>query len=209
MSEALAGAPRAFREQAKKGFKVLAGIGQQHYAEILRAVVLTLESRQPPFEDLAKRLSLSKDDISSLMAAAMITVPLLGNGGTAEEFTSAAIKVDMLSADLVSEIRPFIQVVVADRSQIGRAIRRAAMPSQVLPFLADVEIVVDLRMAFEDQKISEAVPVAIVHVDTDAEGEEIWFQVSRSQMERLRNDVDAAIKRMELAEAWTLREPAS
>jgi hypothetical protein len=143
------------------------------------------------------------------MAAAMITVPLLGNGGTAEEFTAAAVKVEMLPAELVASIQPFIHVVVSDRSQIARAIRRAAMPSQVLPFLADIEIVVDLRMAFDEQKVAEAVPVAIIHVDTDAEAEEVWFQASKAQLERLRRDIDEAIRQMEASEVWTRREPSS
>ena len=209
LPEALAATPRAFREQAKKGFKVLAGISKQHYAEILRAVVMTLESRQTPFEDLEKHLSLSREDVGSLIAAAMITVPILGNGGSAEEFTSAAVKIDMLPVDLVPEIRPFIQIVVSDRSQIARAIRRAAMPRQVFPFLMNVEIVVDLRMAFDEQKVGEAVPVALIHIDTDGDGEEIWFQASKPQLERLKNDVDATIKRMELSEEWARREPLS
>jgi hypothetical protein len=148
LSEALTAMPRAFREHARKGFAVLARLGRQHYAEILRAVVITLETRQPPLEDLEKRLSITKDELSALMAAAMITVPLLGNGASPEDFTSAAVKVDMLPQDLAAGVLPFMQIVVAERPQLGRAIRRTAMPSQVLPFLAGVDIVVDLRMAF-------------------------------------------------------------
>ena len=75
--------------------------------------------------------------------------------------------------------------------------------------MSNVEIVIDLRMAFEQQAVFEAVPVAIVHIDTDADNEEMWFQASRAQLERLRIDIDEAIKRMEVAEAWGRREPTS
>jgi hypothetical protein len=44
ISEALSGVPRAFKDQARKGFVVLAEVGPNHYAEVLRAVVTTLES---------------------------------------------------------------------------------------------------------------------------------------------------------------------
>jgi hypothetical protein len=37
--------PRAFKDQAEKGFVVLAEVSKQHYAELLRAVVVTLESK--------------------------------------------------------------------------------------------------------------------------------------------------------------------
>jgi hypothetical protein len=208
--DALSEVPRAFRIQAQTGFKVLASIGKQHYAEILKAVVLVLESRKAPLEDLEKHLGLSQSDLSSLLAASMLTVPILGGGGgTTEEFLAAAVKVDMLPSDLLPNVRPFIETVVAERAQIGRAIRQAALPSQVLPFLSDVEIVVDLRMGFEGDAVLDIVPVAVLHIDTDAEGAEIWFQASKSQLERLKRDIDQAVKRMEAAEAWSQREPTS
>ena len=209
LADALAGAPRAFREQAQKGFRVLAGIGREHHGEIVRSVIRTLESRQPHFEELEKSLSLSKDDLSGLVAAAMIAVPLLAERGTAEEFTSAAVKVGLLPAELTQEIVPFAQSVISERSGLGRTIRRTAMSSQVLPYLAEVEIVVDLRIDFENQEVHEAVPLAMFHIDTDANGQEIWFQASKPQLERLRSDIEAAIKRMENAEAWARRGPPS
>ena len=186
MAEALARLPRAFKDQAQQGFLVLAKIGQQHYAEILKAVVTALESKEAPLEDLEKHLDLSKNNLGSLFAAAMLIVPMLGEGGNAEEFANAAVKVDLIPQALMPEIRPFIDTVVAERIQIGRAIRRAALPAQVLPFLASVEIAIDLRLAFEDQRVVEAVPVAVIHIDTDGDGEEIWFQASRRQLERLK-----------------------
>ena len=209
LADAMAEAPPAFKDQARKGFRVLASVGEQHYAEILRAVMVALESRTAPLDDLEKHLELSKSDVSSLFAASMMTVPILGGGGTAEEFLAAAVKVDMIPADLESAIRPFIDAAVEERAQIGRAIRHAGLSSQVLPFLSDVEIAVDLRVAFEGDAVLDTVPVAVVHLDTDAQGAEIWFQASKPQMERLKRDIDDAIKRMETAETWSRREPAS
>lgn len=206
LAESLTSVPRQFRELAKRGFRVLAAIGKQHYAEILRAVVITLESREPPFVELEKSLGISKDDLGALMAAAMIAVPLLGNNGTAEEFTAAATKVEILTTDLVAEVLPFFHVVIQERPLLSRAIRRSALPAQVLPSFSDFEIVIDVRIAFEEQAVYETVPVAIIHIDTDVDGREIWFQASKAQMERLKGSIDTAIKRMELAEAWAAKK---
>jgi len=195
--------PRAFRDQAEKGFVVLAEVGKQHYAELLRAVVVTLESKKPPLDDLEKSLKMSPSYLSTLFAAAMLTVPLLSQGINAEEFFASAVKAEIIPQNLVSKIRPFVDTVVAESAQIGRVIRRAALPAQVLPYMSDVEVAVDLRMAFEEEAVLEAVPVAIVHIDTDADGEEIWFQASIQQMRQLKNDVEEAIKRMEAADAWS------
>lgn len=140
------------------------------------------------------------------MAAAMVAVPLLGNSGTVEEFTAAATKVEILTPDLVDKLLPFFQVVIQEQPLLARAIRRASLPGQVLPSFTDFEIAIDVRIAFEDHGVYESVPVAIVHIDTDASGGEIWFQASKAQMERLKSSVDTAIKRMELAEAWAQKK---
>jgi hypothetical protein len=207
--DALTSMPRAFREQARKGFKVLAEVGPQHYAEILQAVIVTLESRRAPLEDLEKHLALSKYDVSSLFAASMLVVPLLSEGVNADEFAAAATKADLIPLELLPKIKPFIDTVVSERPQIGRAMRRATLPAEVLPFVTDVEIAVDVRLAFEGETVREVAPVAMVHIDTDATGEEIWFQASKRQMERLKGDIDRAIKRMEAAETWSRRESKS
>ena len=200
--------PRAFRDQAEKGFAVLAELSKQHYAELLRAVVVAIESNKPPLEDLEKNLKISANDLSSLFAAAMLTVPVLSQGINAEEFITSAVKTGIIPQNLVSKIQPFVDAVVAERAQIGRAIRRAALPAQVLPYMSDFEVAVDIRLAFEEEAVLEAVPVAIVHIDTDANDEEIWFQASIQQMRKLKSDVEQAIKRMEAAEAWSTRRDA-
>jgi hypothetical protein len=194
--------PRAFRDEAEKGFVVLADLSKQYYAELLRAVVVTIESNQPPLEELEKNLKIPIKDLSSLFAAAMLTVPILGRGINAEEFITSAVKARMIPQDLVSKIQPFVDTVVAERRQIERILRRAALPVQVLPSMSGVEVVVDLRLAFEEGAVLEAVPVAIVHIDTDANGEEVWFQASLNQMRELKSNVEKAITQMEAAEAW-------
>ncbi len=199
--------PRAFRDQAEKGFAVLAEVSPQHYAEILQAVIVTFESKKPPFESLEKSLRISKSDLSYLFAAAMLIVPILGEGGTAEEFLSSSVKTRLINEGLVPRIQPFVDTIVAERAVIAKAIRRSALPAQVLPYFSDIQIAVDLRMDFEGEEVSEAVPVAVIHIDTDVNNEEMWFQCSKQQMLQLKNDIDAAVKKMEAAEAWGKREP--
>ncbi len=198
--------PRAFKDQAEKGFVVLSDIPKQNYAEVLQAVIATLESKKPPLDDLEKSLKLSKGDLSSLFAAAMLTVPILGEGGNAEEFVSSAVKSGLIKETLVPKIQPFIDTIVSQKAVIGRAIRRASLPSQVFPSFSSIEVAVDLRIGFEDQKVVDAVPVAIVHIDTDTNGDEMWFQCSKHEMLQLKSEIEDAVKRMEAAESWGNRE---
>jgi len=204
-TDVLSRLPPAFRAQAEKGFEVLADVDKQHYGDLLRAVVVTVEGNKPPLEDLENSLKLAKGDVNSLFAAAMLTVPPLAQGISQEQFLASIVKAGIVPQSLVPKIQPFVATVIAESAQIARKMRRASLPNQVLPYLSNIEVVVDLRIAFEKEAVSEVVPVAIVHIDTDAYGEEIWFQASIELMRQLRSDVDEAIKRMEAAEAWSNR----
>lgn len=85
--------------------------------------------------------------------------------------------------------------------------RRAALPAEVFPYFSDIDIAVDLRFAWESDAISDAVPVALLAIDTDAEGERIWFQASKQQMRDIQQGIEKALKQMEAIEAWADREP--
>jgi hypothetical protein len=206
ISEILSRMPRSFREQAERGFAVLADVSSQHYAGILQAVLVGLETKQAPLEELQKTLKLPTNDLNALFSAAMLTVPMIGEGAEPAEFLSGAVKQGLVSQNIVVKIQPFIDAIVAQRAQIARSIRRTALPAQVLPYVSNVEIVIDLRMGFENVTVQEAVPVAVVHIDTDVDGQEVWFQASKQQMLQLKADIDEAIKRMDAADAWGQKE---
>ena len=58
-----------------------------------------------------------------------------------------------------------------------------------MPSLYSFDVAVDLRVRIEDGKVRTTIPVAIVHLDTDSENQEIWVQLSTS-------DIDFIIKRL-------------
>ncbi len=206
LAETLGRLPPAFKDQAQNGFVVLAGLHPQHFAAILTSVIGALESKRAPLEYLERNLSLPPSELGALFAAAMLMVPILAEVGKADEFVELAVKTELLPRDLAGKIQPFIDAVVLQRSQIQRAIRRAELQTQALPSLTRMELAIDLRVAFDDDHVTDAVPVVVIYVATDADGGEIWFQASKQQMQDLKNDVDEAIRKMDIAEAWGGRE---
>jgi hypothetical protein len=147
--------------------------------------------------------------LALLFAAAMLTVPVVGQDGgdTSGEFIAAAVRGRIIAENIAEKIRPFVDAVIAERVQITRAIRRGSLPTQVLPSLASFDVVVDLRMLFEKETVAEGLAVAVMHLDTDSDGEEMRFQASREQLEQLKDDIEDALRKMELAETWGRREP--
>jgi hypothetical protein len=203
IADMLSSIPRAFKDDAQKGFRILTQVAVADYAAIMSAVMTALESKTASLDGLEQRLRVPKSDLGALFAASMLVVSLLAEGGTPDEFLTASVQTDLMRPEMQPKIRPFLDNIVADRLVVKKALRRASMSSQVLPFLSDVEVVVDLRMAYEDNAVADAVPVAVFHIDTDGNGQEIWFQASKGQIERLKLDIDATLKKMEAAENWS------
>jgi hypothetical protein len=69
-----------------------------------------------------------------------------------------------------------------------------------LPSLVDFETAVDVRLRFEKGQIKAGVPVVLVHIDTDATHEELWFQMTKAQAERLCTSLNDLLKDLEKAE---------
>ena len=205
--EMLARLPRAFRDDAEKGFTVLAGIPSDRYEDIVQRAIVMVESRRPPVDGLEKLLGLTSSDVGNVFAAAMLMVPFVGEGTTPDEFIDAAVKTKLIDHQIVSRLKPFFDVVVAHAKPITEAIKRSAITDQVLPAFYDINIAVDLRIGFLGDRVDIAVPVAVIHIDTDVEDRQLWFQASKRKLLVIRDEIDEALQKMDAAEAWGEREP--
>lgn len=198
--------PRGFREDAEKGFIVLASLPDKFYDQIVQSAIVMMESQRPPVEDLKKALGLSQADAGSVFSAAMVVVPLFDRTTTtADDFFDAAIKTKLIDAATYPKVKPFVDRVASHGSEIASAIKKATLADQVLPSFMDLDVTVDLRIGFEEGRVDVAVPIALIHIDTDAEREELWFQCSKQQLLLIKDDIEAALKKMEAAEAWGAR----
>jgi hypothetical protein len=202
ITEVIARLPRGFREDAEKGFIVLASVPEEYFNQIVETAISVMETQRPPLETLHKDLNLSKSDTSSLFSAAMVVVPLFDKSTSVNEFIDGAVKTKLIDAAITPKLRPFVEVVASHASDIATAIKRATLTDQCLPSFYDMDVTVDLRVGFEEGRVDVVVPVALIHLDTDAEKQELWFQASKPQLILIRDNIDAAIKKMDAAEAW-------
>ncbi|WP_426608515.1 hypothetical protein [Bradyrhizobium sp. McL0616] len=74
------------------------------------------------------------------------------------------------------------------------------LANETLPSLAAFDVSIDLRLGFREDVLEHAVPVALVHLDTDGTGQEIWFQAARADVEMMLHELQTALRRIELAE---------
>ena len=98
----------------------------------------------------------------------------------------------------------FARLLEGERGEIERRMELGRLESEVLPSLSGLYITVDLRLKFRKSK-NLAVPVAVFHLATDAYQQEVWFQASKSDVERMLKQLKDALDQMESAEKWAAR----
>ena len=75
---------------------------------------------------------------------------------------------------------------------------RRSLVNAVLPSFDGFESVLDVRIGEGEQK-GVAVPVAIAFLDTDARDEQLWFQLTKEDVQEL-IELNALLKRFEAAD---------
>ena len=91
--------------------------------------------------------------------------------------------------------------IVTQRQGLNESIGRKRLAISVLPYLTEFEVTVDVRFRFEDNKPTESVSIAIVHIDTDSTTQEIWFQLTRADIESIQQKLTRALEQMAVSEA--------
>jgi hypothetical protein len=102
---------------------------------------------------------------------------------------------------------PFCELVVSQRAGVRQLLTRSQLSAVVLPVLTSFDITVDIRLGFEEGQVATALPVAVVHMDTDSAGQEVWFQINQRQLERTIKDLNNALKEIQEAERWIESKP--
>ena len=103
----------------------------------------------------------------------------------------------------------FFKGVITNRPFIKRALETSRLSTQLLPSLLNFEAVVDVRFGFEKGRLSENVPVIIMHIDTDSMGQEIFLQLTKTSLERMIKDLEETLKNVVQVEKWIAQKSAT
>ncbi|EIM26012.1 HCaRG protein [Microvirga lotononidis] len=197
VSEIPAGALKAVR----RGFAIASSLSPQQREQFYSDLFEALESGVS-FVDLkvvAEAADLTRSQAADLVSAVSSVIGLISETEvTAEEFVEVARGrlFDEEQTDLVTALA---RAVTDRRSPLSSSLERNSLANETLPSLRAFDVTVDLRPRFAGDQIVDAVAVGLLHVDTDSEPE-IWLQVSRGDIERMRNALDRAQKQMASAE---------
>jgi hypothetical protein len=204
ISELFAGMPAGLKGFMREGFASLAKIPQSKRDELMQVILDSIDSGTVGTEREAQtKLGVSADDSRALLTAAgLIASTLSRRDDSPEALVQELEKAGALDAVDRPAVLRFASDVVAERSTVKQAVERSQLAGSVMPSLMLFESAVDVRLSFDKNRVAFSVPVLMVHIDTDAEGQEMWLQLSRRQVQRVIEDLQEALKQMSSADAW-------
>jgi hypothetical protein len=193
--------PAEVRDFFSDGLGVLSKLPIEQHDEVKRAAIESLESGSTIDEKgIASRLNISVYDARSVMGAATLFGSLvLKRKESKEDIVASAVEAKILSSEQSPAILRFFASFERDRAALNALLDTAELAGVVLPSLSEFECSVDLRLGFAGQTLSVGVPLVLIHIDTDAAGQEIWFQLRRLQVEQIIKQLQNALEQMDSA----------
>jgi hypothetical protein len=184
------------------GFRVFSELSQERRIDLVRksidAFVVGL-SEEP--RDLSTRYNIPESEARPLVfATSMMLATLTEAPDPVEQFIAAGIEKGAFTAETAAIIQPHAELICSERTNIQEAVKKETLASSVLPSLMTFSVAVDLRLKFEKDKIIAAVPVLVAHLDTDAEHQAVWVQLTQADTERIIDQLQTGLASLKAAE---------
>jgi hypothetical protein len=191
----------------REGFSKLAElepkIGTHTLNVVAREVIESgLRASEDILRKVASKLKLTEEQSAPLLSAISMTLSLVpGSDFTAEQFVDEVVRALNLPVSTRPTVLEVAQYAVANRATIREAMRVEELANEHLPSLSYFGTSVDVRLGFDEDKVSDAVPVLLVHIDTDEENQALRFQMTKGDAQQVLEDLKKAVERLEKAEA--------
>ena len=193
------------RSILRHGSEVLGGVDPGKIKALLSAARPTFYTDTPNYrqmDEIASVAGVSGDDVAPLLSlVGLIANAVAERKETPEQFIQEAKAANLVESHGETNALTLARLVAGDREEIRRDLESANIVSENLPSLAYFEATVDLRLDFSKDGVRNAIPVAILHIDTDASNRELWFQASLSQAVRMKQELEETIRRLQIAES--------
>ncbi|WP_158812509.1 hypothetical protein [Methylocapsa sp. S129] len=190
------------------GFAVAALLTNEIRKLVLAEVIDNLKrgSRNLSGSALRGITKLSERDNEQLASVYSVIIGLLSESSATPDDFVAAAKGILFTPPHEDIAKSIADSICSAQSEIADMVGRAQLAGEVLPSLAAFDIVVDVRIRVIDGEIKTSIPVAILHVDTDAADQELWVQLSRGDIEETIRKLSKCVADMQLAETLVLRK---
>ena len=201
LSEEIAALPTRAAVATRQGFAIASALPEMNRQKAVELILASVQRSRAGFDTdlISSEINIPRRDAGRLMTALSVTLGLLSdNVASLEEFVQAGRDI-IFDAASEPTVRAIADIIIRQRPTLARAMARHQLAAEVLPSLAQFELMVDLRIRFNNNAPDEFVSVAVVHIDTDGM-QELWLQLSKSDIATILVKLNKASKEMDLAE---------
>lgn len=205
LAEVFASTPPSVRAALRRGFLVIATLSTSESEKLLSALLRQVTAGGPLPETELRSLLANvgvEDAKAALAAGSFLAVGISSTDEGVEQVITGAVNAKIFAETDAPGVRRFAALVARNRDEFQRGLERQRLAKSVLPSLTMFETLVDLRPSFVQNGFEFAIPVVLVHIDTDAPGQEVWFQASKGQLENIVRELHEALHRVVEAEKW-------
>jgi len=197
----IADLPESVLARIRRGFEISSRLSE---SERRSAVLKFLDSFERSGENLEsdwldKIATITPNDANALLTALSVAVGILSQTDDGAEDFLLAGRGKLFDEATAPPTREIATLITGERPRLTQTIARRTLSAETLPALDRFDVSVDFRFRFDkDDTIVTGVPVAIVHIDTDAPPE-LFLQMSRGDVEMVIDKLNTVLRQMAVA----------
>ena len=198
--------PAEVQDRIAAGVRSLCALEDAEQERIVRTSISLIDRYRPMStqpQKVAELLGSSDATAANMFFAVMTLVAHAGPGVDHQATIEHLYAQGMLEDSNRVSATALLSVLAIHYAEGKLNVHKMSLESEVLPYLLDFEVAVDLRLGYgpTGENVEFAVPVAMVHVDTDSYNQEVWFQAGITQIETMIERLQMAAERMKAADS--------
>jgi hypothetical protein len=207
LARRLAQFPQEALSYFKGGFGAAATLSDSTRDQVLQEVINNFSrgTRRLDGSIIRPIAKLSERDSEQVASVYSLVIGLLSESSAMpEDFVNAARNI-LFSPDHETTARSIANAICVARANVKTSVDRAQLAGEVLPSLDEISVAVDMRFRIIDAEVKLSVPIALLHIDTDA-NEELWVQLTRGDVEDTIEKLSKCLEDMKLIETLSFRK---
>ncbi|KWI69691.1 hypothetical protein [Burkholderia ubonensis] len=206
LTDFLKSIPNSAKASIREGFAQLRSVplGQDAVSAMLEAGQLGFSGVPSSMEKLAEKIGVPERAADLMMAAVSMTMygcARYEGELTADQLATILKDVELLAAEPNEGLLAMFREILAHREQTRREVERNDDARSVLPSLVRFDLNVDVRVAFHKNEVRSFVPIVVGHLNTDSEGQLVWFQITKEQLVSMQEAIGDALLQINAVEA--------
>ena len=194
---------QTFRSYVLSGFRIFSDLSPEAKEIVTKQIFEKLNNRETDIDAFASATGIAEDDAGPIISMATLLLAIVSaRTDSPSEIADGLHAAKLLDEKSLSPVSTLVAYLVAKRSEIQRSMRLSAVADQILPSFRGFDASIEVRLGFKDSEIEVTVPVAVARLHTDKDGEEVYFQMTSSDVESLIRNLKEIASKLERAETW-------